>query len=153
MLFSTNRLISVIKKEKPDIVHLQCINGYFVNIYRLINWLKKNNIKTVVTLHAEFMYTANCGHAFECEKWKTGCGKCPRLKRETKSLFIDGTAYSWRKMKKAFDGFKNENLVITSVSLWLMERQVQHRYLKVKIILLLQTVLIRMFFITITAKT
>lgn len=120
--FSTNRLISVIKKEKPDIVHLQCINGYFVNIYRLINWLKKNNIKTVVTLHAEFMYTANCGHAFECEKWKTGCGKCPRLKRETKSLFIDGTAYSWRKMKNAFDGFKNENLVITSVSPWLMER-------------------------------
>lgn len=119
--FSTNKLIKIIKKEKPDVVHLQCINGYFVNIYRLVSWLKKRDIKTVLTLHAEFMYTANCGHALDCDKWQTGCGHCPRLKQETKSFFIDGTHKSWMKMKKAFDGF-NDNLVVTSVSPWLMER-------------------------------
>ena len=119
--FSTNKLIKIIKKEKPDVVHLQCINGYFVNIYRLVSWLKKHDIKTVLTLHAEFMYTANCGHALNCDKWQTGCGHCPRLKQETKSFFIDGTHKSWMKMKKAFDGF-NDNLVVTSVSPWLMER-------------------------------
>lgn len=124
-LFSTNRLISIIKKEKPDIVHLQCINGYFVNIYRLVNWLKKNNIKTVLTLHAEFMFTANCGHSFDCEGWKTGCGKCPKFKEETKSLLFDGTARSFKKMQKAFAGFKKENLIIVSVSPWLMERAKQ----------------------------
>lgn len=122
--FSTNKIFSIIKKVKPDIVHLHCINGYFVNIYRLVSWLKNNKIKTVLTLHAEFMYTANCGHAYECEKWKTGCGNCPRLKKETKSLFLDGTASSFKKMKKAFDGF-DENLIITSVSPWLMERAKQ----------------------------
>ena len=52
--FSTSRLIAIIKKEQPDVVHLHCINGYFVNIYRLITWLKKSRIKTVLTLHAEF---------------------------------------------------------------------------------------------------
>lgn len=118
--FSTNKLIEIIKKEKPDIVHLQCINGYFVNIYRLVNWLKKNNIKTVLTLHAEFMFTANCGNIVDCEKWKTGCGNCPKFKEETKSLLFDNTAHSWLKMKKAFDGFKKENLIIVSVSPWLM---------------------------------
>lgn len=123
--FSTNRLISIIKKEKPDIVHLQCINGYFVNIYRLVNWLKKNNIKTVLTLHAEFMFTANCGHSFDCEGWKAGCGKCPKFKEETKSLLFDGTARSFKKMQKAFAGFKKENLIIVSVSPWLMERAKQ----------------------------
>ena len=123
--FSTNRLISIIKKEKPDIVHLQCINGYFVNIYRIVNWLKKNNIKTVLTLHAEFMFTANCGYSFDCEGWKTGCGKCPKFKAETKSLFFDGTARSFKKMQKAFEGFKNENLIVASVSPWLMERAKQ----------------------------
>ena len=40
LFFSTNKLISIIKKEKPDVVHLQCINGYFVNIYRLISFCK-----------------------------------------------------------------------------------------------------------------
>ena len=72
-LFSTSRLLSVIRKEKPDVVHLHCLNGYFVNIYRLIAWLNKNRIKTVLTLHAEFMHTANCAHAFDCEKWKILC--------------------------------------------------------------------------------
>ncbi len=117
---STNQLIRIINREKPDIVHVHCINGYFVNIYRLISFLKKNKIPTVLTLHAEFMYTANCGHAFECNKWKTGCGNCPRFKKETKSIFFDHTHYSWKKMKKAFENF--DELVVVSVSPWLQSR-------------------------------
>lgn len=121
--YSTWHLISIIKKEKPDIVHLQCINGYFVNIYSLINWLKSNHIKTVLTLHAEFMYTGGCGYALECEQWSssTGCNKCPRWRSETKSIFYDRTSVMWKRMKGAFSGF-NEGLIIASVSPWLMER-------------------------------
>ena len=118
---STTRLIGVIKKEKPDIVHLQCINGFFINIYRLINWLKINKIKTVITLHADFIFTANCGHALECTRWMNGCGNCPSLNQATESFFFDRTAKSWSKMKKAFEGFEN-NLIVVSVSPWLMER-------------------------------
>lgn len=126
--FSTNRLISIIKKEQPDIVHLQCINGYFVNIYRLVNWLKKHHQKTVLTLHAEFMYTGGCGHSIDCNQWstRTGCGHsthCPRWRAETKSLFFDRTAIMWSRMKDAFDGF--DELIVTSVSPWLMERAKQ----------------------------
>lgn len=118
--FSTNKICSIIKRERPDVVHLHCINGNFVNIYRLISWLKKSGIKTVLTLHAEFIYTANCGHAFTCEKWKTGCGNCSRNRTEIGSLFFDSTHRSWEKMKKAFEGF--EKIKVLSVSSWLMER-------------------------------
>ncbi len=118
--FSTKKLIYYIKKEKPDVIHLHCINGYFVNIFRLISFLKHSKIKIVLTLHAEFMHTGNCGHALDCEKWKTGCGHCPRLKKETKSLFFDRTHDSWQKMKAAFNRFNN--LTVVSVSPWLMER-------------------------------
>ena len=117
---STHKLCSIIKKENPDVVHLHCINGYFVNIYRFIRWLKRHDIKTVITLHAEFIHTANCGYAFECEKWKTGCGKCPRNGTEIGSLLLDSTHCSWKKMKKSFEGF--ENIKILSVSSWLMDR-------------------------------
>lgn len=130
-LFSTNKLIRRIRKEQPDVVHLQCINGYFVNIYRLVSWLKKQGIKTVLTLHAEFMYTANCGHALDCDRWKAGCGSCPRLRRETKSLFFDGTARSYRKMRRAFTGF-GENLTVVSVSPWLKNRAEQSPILERK---------------------
>lgn len=121
--FSTNRLVSIIKKERPDVVHLHCINGYFVNIYRLINWLKKNNIKTVLTLHAEFMYTGGCGHALDCEQWRreTGCRACPQWRKETKSWFFDRTPHMWKRMKAAFSDFDN-NLLVTSVSPWLEQR-------------------------------
>jgi glycosyltransferase involved in cell wall biosynthesis len=119
--FSTRKLIYIILRENPDIVHLHCINGYFVNIYYLITWLKNNHIKVVLTLHAEFMYTANCGYALDCNQWLCGCGHCPRLYDATKSLFIDNTHASWKKMYQAFSGF-DQNLVVISVSPWLMER-------------------------------
>lgn len=123
--FSTRKLIRIIKRENPDIVHLQCINGYFVNIYRLVEWLKVTRIRTVVTLHAEFMYTGGCGHSFDCNQWSThqGCGhpKCPRWQAETKSLFFDRTSTMWKRMKKAFEGFDNR-IIVTSVSPWLMNR-------------------------------
>jgi len=128
---STLHLINMIEREKPDIVHLQCINGYFVNIYKLIGWLKQKRIKTVLTLHAEFMYTANCGHARECERWKIGCGSCPQLKTDIRSYGIDGTAKSWRKMCEAFKGFK-DCLRVVSVSPWLMMRAMQSPMLEDK---------------------
>lgn len=120
-LISTARLFSIIRREKPDVVHLQCINGYFVNLYRLIAWLKRRGIPTVLTLHAEFPYTANCGHALDCQGWLHGCGHCPRLRQETLSLFLDNTAYSFRRMQQAFDGFQ-DTLTVVSVSQWLESR-------------------------------
>lgn len=129
--FSTKKLINIIKREKPDIVHLQCINGYFVNVFKLLEWLKRNQIKTVLTLHAEFMYTANCGHARECERWKSGCGKCPQLKSDLGSLGIDGTHSSWKKMSRVFHNFQN-NLIVVSVSSWLKTRAMQSPFLNDK---------------------
>ena len=128
-LLSTWRLQRIIDREKPDVVHLQCINGYFVNIYRLIEWLKKRKIKTVVSLHAEFMYTANCGHAFECEQWKKGCKKCPNARKAVKSWFFDRTGRSWQRMKKAFSGFEKD-CIICPVSPWTQQRAMQADILK-----------------------
>lgn len=119
--FSTRRLLRLIRREQPDVVHLQCINGNFVNIYRLIAWLKKQRIRTVVSLHAEFMYTANCGHAFDCDQWKQGCRCCPDKKKATKSWFFDRTAASWKRMKRAFAGFE-DRCILCPVSPWTQVR-------------------------------
>lgn len=122
---STYRLKKIIEKEKPDVVHLQCLNNYFVNIYKLVEWLKKKHIPTILTLHAEFMYTGGCGHSIDCNQWSTreGCGhsSCPRYRSELKSLFGDRSGYMWNRMKVAFEGF-DDTLIVASVSPWLMER-------------------------------
>ena len=122
--FPTRRLIKIIEREKPDVVHLHCINGYCVNVFSLLRWLGRNRIKTVVTNHAEFFYTGNCGHAYDCEKWERvpGCGNCPMLKFATGSLWLDRTAKSWKKMRDAFSCHKEENLIFTAVSPWVKSR-------------------------------
>lgn len=117
---ATKKLINIIEIEKPDVVHIQCINGYFVNIYKLLNYLKINKIPTVLTLHAEFMYTGSCGHSYECLRWQTGCGDCPQLWLAAKSYWLDRTNTAWQKMKDAFEGF--DNLKIVAVSRWLEDR-------------------------------
>ncbi len=127
-LLSTRRAIRVIQKEKPDIVHLHCLNSNFINIFRLLTWLKKNHVPTVLTNHAEFMYTANCGHAFACERYQSGCVGCPRPKQVTKAWLTDGTHRAWVRMKHAFEGFST--LTVTNVSPWLTERASQSTMLK-----------------------
>lgn len=126
--WSTQYIIKFIQEKRPDIVHLHCLNGNFCNIYRLVSWLKKNKVNTVLTLHAEFMYTANCGYALDCNRYQSGCGKCPRLKQETKTWFIDGTHKSWKLMRESFNGFNTIRVV--SVSPWLKERAQQSAILK-----------------------
>ena len=128
---STKKLIGLIRELKPDVVHLQCINEHFVNIYTLLEWLGKNKVPTVVTLHAEFMFTANCGHAYECTKWKKGCGNCQRLKEATRSIWLDRTGESYQKMKQAFESFGGK-LYVVSVSPWLKKRALQSPILKNK---------------------
>jgi len=120
--FETRRMINIIRRLNPDVVHIQNINGGFVNIYKLLAFLAKKEIKTVVSLHGEFMYTGSCGHALDCDKWKTGCGSCPIGYSATKSYLYDSSAIAWRKMKYSFGLFKKDNIIITAVSKWVKDR-------------------------------
>jgi|LSQX01.2.fsa_nt_gb glycosyltransferase involved in cell wall biosynthesis len=65
------------------------------------------------------MYTGGCGYAYDCEKWQSGCGACPKLKEATQSLWIDRTDKAWNLMKKSFTNF---DVQIVSVSDWLDQR-------------------------------
>ena len=121
--FATYKLIKRIKSIAPEVIHLHLMNGNYVNNYRLLSYLAENNYKTIITLHAEITYTGICEHAFDCERWKTGCGKCPQVFKKYKSLFFDRTAMEWQKKATAFAKFKS--LTIVSVSEWLQNRAKQ----------------------------
>ncbi len=118
--FPTLNLINKIKNFKPDIVHLHNIHGSYVNVPMLLKFLKKNDIKTVVTLHDCWLFTGKCPHftAIGCDKWKENCGNCPQLSRYPKAK-IDRTSKSLSDKKKWLNGFKN--IQIVAVSNWLKE--------------------------------
>ncbi len=117
---STIKILYIIWAEKPDIVHLHSINGNMVNIYQLLKYLKKQNIPTVVTNHAEFFYTGSCAYAYECNQWIEGCKHCDRAYEATGCKFFDVSSKAWRKMYAAFAGFTA--LQVVSVSKWGYER-------------------------------
>lgn len=117
--FSFYRFKKVIKHWKPDVVHIHCPNGYIIDLFKTLNYLAENRIKTVVTNHAEFFYTGGCGHAFDCKKWLTGCSDCSILKSK---VGLDVSNIEWTKFKNAFDKFNKDNTIITSVSPWVANR-------------------------------
>lgn len=114
----TRKLIRELNLFSPDIIHLHNIHGFCVNIPMLFNYIKKNNIKVVWTLHDCWAFTGHCPYftMTKCDKWKSGCYKCSSYKEYPKSLF-DNSKKMYRLKKAWFTGV--ENLTIVTPSEWL----------------------------------
>lgn len=117
---STAHIINILKERRPDVVHLHCLNANFVNVYKLVEYLKKNKIKTILTLHAEIMHTAGCEHAGECTKWMSSCHDCSVINGKLTRYFRDDAKIAYNRMRRAFENF--ENLTVVGVSEWLTQR-------------------------------
>ncbi len=122
---STARILSLIERKRPDVVHLHCLNGHFVHVYRLMDHLKTHRIPTVLTLHADLMYTAGCGAAGDCDKWRTprGCHDCARVSGLLSRLWRDDAARAHESMRSVLQGF--ENLFVVGVSPWMSQRAME----------------------------
>ena len=72
---ATSKAIRFIKKMKPDIVHLHNVYSYYLNVEKLLKFLKKSGISVVWTMHDFWAITGHCTHfeAVGCDKWKTWC--------------------------------------------------------------------------------
>ncbi len=117
---ATRRLLHLLDKTAPDVVHLHGLNGHYVNAYRLLAVLKARRIPTVLTLHSEQMFTAGCGYALDCQKWESGCHACRRLPRSLSDLWRDHAARAYARMVAAMADF--ETLTVVGVSPWISGR-------------------------------
>jgi glycosyltransferase involved in cell wall biosynthesis len=123
--FSTKRLIKYIEINDIDLVHMNNIHGYYLDL-GFINYLKKNNYPVVWTLHDAWPFTGSCAYYFDCRKWQSGCGNCPHLKTYPEN-YIDQSKNMWIKKKKLFSlGWQP---VIVNPSKWLADK-VKKSFLK-----------------------
>ena len=115
----TRRLIDYTNRIQPDVVHLGNLHGNFIHIGMLLEYLAKNDMPTVLTLHDCWFYTGKCSHytVDNCYRWKIGCGKCPRLKKDNNSWIFDCTAQMLADKKKWFS--KIPRLAVIGVSDWI----------------------------------
>ncbi len=119
--FATRKAIRILKKERPDVVHLHNLHGNFINLKPLLRYLGKHDIPTVITLHDCWFFTGKCMHYTQtgCDRWQTGCHDCPRLKTDIPSFFLDRTAQMWKEKNQLFRGIPR--LAVIGVSDWITE--------------------------------
>lgn len=113
---ATQKIIEQIKGYNPDVIHLHNIHGYYINIELLFNYLKNVDKPIIWTLHDCWVFTGHCAH-FEfigCDKWKTGCKKCPQIGSYPSSLIMDNSKWNYQKKKELFATVKNMTIVTPS---------------------------------------
>ena len=116
---ATTRLLRIMDEFRPDVVQLFNLHGYYLNEFRVLDYLKTKKIKTVYSMLDEYPYMGKCCYPFGCERFKTGCGSCPQVRSYPKSLFFDRSAEIFRLKKSAYDGFDN---IVFTAPLWAVER-------------------------------
>ena len=100
---------------KADIINFHGIHSGFIN-YLALPTLTANKT-AVFTLRDMWCLTGHCVYSYDCDRWKTGCGRCPYLD-EYPPIRRDATHVEWK--LKAW-AYKHSNLSIVAVSRWMTE--------------------------------
>lgn len=125
----TKEVVKFLEEVKPDIIHLHNIHGYYVNYPILFNYFSKIKTPIVWTLHDCWPFTGHCTYfdRIGCEKWKTGCFKCPQ-KKEYPTSITDCSNRNYNLKKQYFTALGNR-LTLIPVSRWL-DNLIKQSFLK-----------------------
>ncbi len=115
---ATIKFIDWVKRYDPDVIHLHNIHGYYINLKVLFDYLRGCGKKIIWTLHDGWAFTGHSAFcdAVNCERWKTGCYKCPLIK-EYPASYTDHSKANWRKKREFLTGVPD--MMIVTPSEWL----------------------------------
>jgi len=99
-----------------EVVHWQIVYPHYVALPLVPSLARRR--PTVWTLHDPWATTGHCVHPLDCERWRTGCGRCPDLHR-TYAVWSDRTALVWKAKRRAF---RHAPLTLVVSSRWMRER-------------------------------
>ena len=96
-----------------DVIQLYNIHGGFFSLHAL-PWLSR--AKPIVwRLSDMWPLTGHCAYSYSCDRWLTGCGRCPLL-TEYPALRFDTTHLMWRLKKSAY---RSSELIVVAPSRWI----------------------------------
>jgi glycosyltransferase involved in cell wall biosynthesis len=98
----------------PDVIHAHNLHGDYFDM-RALTFLS-HQIPVVWTLHDTWAFTGHCGYFIDCERWRTGCGNCPDLRRYP-AIRRDRTAENWNRKRQIY---ASSRLAVAPPSRWLM---------------------------------
>jgi len=101
--------------RRADIVNFHNLHGGYINYLALPNLTRKR--PAVITLHDMWSFTGHCVYSLDCDRWKTGCGRCP-YPESYEAMKRDGSALSHRLKRRAFHA---ANVEFVGVSSWIAD--------------------------------
>ena len=101
---------------RPDIVHCHNLHGDYFDLRFLP--LLSSSVPTFLTLHDAWLLSGHCAHCFDCERWKSGCGRCPRLDSYP-AVKRDQTSFNWLRKREIFS---RSRVYVATPSRWLMAK-------------------------------
>jgi glycosyltransferase involved in cell wall biosynthesis len=114
--FPGTRRLLTLTSEEPQLVHCHNLHGGYFDL-RLLPRLSQQ-VPVIVTLHDAWLLSGHCAHSFSCERWRTGCGRCPDLTIYP-AIQRDATAGNWRRKSEIY---ARSRLFIATPSRWLMRK-------------------------------
>lgn len=127
---ATRAFVRALSEIDPDIIHIHNIHGYFLNYKIFFEYLRTSRAKVVWTVHDCWLYTGHCYYysAIGCNRWKSGCGKCPQRGAFPRSIIVDRSCRNFIDKRKSFTSIPKDRMVIVPVSEW-MRAEMAHSFL------------------------
>ena len=108
---ATNKLLKLIEDYKPNVVYLLNLHGYYLNEFKLLNYLKAKGYCVVYIMPDEYPFLGKCCFQNACTKYLTECKRCQQIKIYPKSIFFDQSKNIFRRKDKIYSDFKNISFV------------------------------------------
>jgi glycosyltransferase involved in cell wall biosynthesis len=100
----------------PEVVVCNNLHGGYFDLRRL-PWLSRN-VPVVLRLADSWTLTGHCAVPGECDRWRTGCGRCPDLAAPP-AISRDATALNWRRKRRIYG---RSRVFIAAPSQWMLDR-------------------------------
>lgn len=112
-ILATKRLIHFLQQYQPDVIHLHNLHGCYVNHKLFFRYLQQSGIPVVWTLHDCWAFTGHCAYfdRVGCDRWKTGCFRCPQKGEYPACIGIGGSKRNYTRKHNLFPSLPNLTLV------------------------------------------
>jgi len=114
--FPGTRRLLTLTPEPPDVLHLHNLHGGYFDMRELPRL--SSALPTAITVHDTWLTAGHCAYAMECDRWLTGCGKCPDISRPL-AIPSDSSAANWLRKR---DLYRRSRLFVAGPSRWVLEQ-------------------------------
>jgi glycosyltransferase involved in cell wall biosynthesis len=109
------KILNLTPYAQADLLHIHCLHGGFFNPLALP--LLTRTKPAIYTLHDMWPFTGHCVYSFDCERWKSGCGRCPYPDMPN-AIRRDATRWEWKFKQWSY---RRSNLTVVAPSKWIFD--------------------------------